>query len=136
MQDIPSPPGSYFALAGDTIGCCYPRAWNSSQEYDHEVTVPMQSQYLKETRDIVADLETFPSVITFILFNEVCYSSFSCLYPRIGMEGGAEASCCNCKQSLYQCTWKAVPFPKLGQKLRQAEVSTMCATCSRPKLSC
>lgn len=70
MQDIPSPIGSYYQLAGNTSGG-YRLAWNSSLEFDHQVTSAMQSSFLAELGDIFTQLRPFPSLVTFILFNEV-----------------------------------------------------------------
>ena len=71
MQDIPSPIGSYFKLAGDTIKCCYQAAWDSNGTSDHAITPAMQDEYKFELSNIASSLKSFPSVVTYILFNEV-----------------------------------------------------------------
>ncbi|KAK9813666.1 hypothetical protein WJX73_002278 [Symbiochloris irregularis] len=70
IQDIPSPVGSYFDLAGPTEQCCYPVAWNSSQGYNNVVTPAMRANYLQEVKDIVEQHMSSPSLVAYILFNE------------------------------------------------------------------
>lgn len=52
--------------------CCYPVAWNSTEGYNNVVTEAMRASYLHEVKEVVEQHMSSPSLVAYILFNEVC----------------------------------------------------------------